>query len=297
MRPAAPGRFPGPRRRRGTVPSGTGTVPPGARAVPGGARAVPPGSGLTILVLAKSPRPGLSKTRLAPRFGPEGAAALAAAALADTLAAVVTAPAARRILVLAGDEVPPLPAGVDVVPQVAGTHAERIAAALAAVPGPALLIGMDTPQVTPALLTLDLSAPAAQAWFGAAEDGGWWALGLRDPRRYARPVLDGVPMSTPSTGAVQRRRLLDAGLGVVDLPVLRDVDEPADAEAVAAQVPATRFAALVRRLGTGPAPGACDGPGGAHPAPGIPDGTRAVPAPDRPDGTRAVPGTPSRSRP
>jgi glycosyltransferase A (GT-A) superfamily protein (DUF2064 family) len=203
---------------------------------------------LTIVVLAKSPAAGRSKTRLAPAYGFEGAAALAAASLADTLAAVAASAATRRLLVLDGAPVPAVPAGFAVVPQVAGGHARRIAAALALADGPALLVGMDTPQVTPELLAVDLTA-RADAWLGPAWDGGWWALGLRDPRRFAGRVVSGVPMSTARTGEVQRRRLLQAGLVVVDLPPLRDVDEPADAEAVAAGFPATRFAAALAALG------------------------------------------------
>jgi hypothetical protein len=55
-------------------------------------------------------------------------------------------------------------------------------------------------------------------------------------------------MSTPGTGAVQRRRLLAAGLRVADLPRLRDVDTAADAAAVARQAPRSRFAARAREL-------------------------------------------------
>jgi glycosyltransferase A (GT-A) superfamily protein (DUF2064 family) len=202
----------------------------------------------TLLVLAKAPYPGRSKTRLAPRFGAGGAAALAAAALADTLEAVAATPAPRRVLVLDGLPVPALPAGFDVVPQADGDHAHRIAAALAAVDGPALLIGMDTPQVTPALLTLRETGVREQAWLGPAADGGWWALGLREPARTAHDVLRGVPMSTPGTGAAQLRRLRESGLAVEALPVLRDVDEPDDASAVAALVPGSRFARCVAGL-------------------------------------------------
>lgn len=202
----------------------------------------------TLLVLAKAPRPGLSKTRLAPAYGPDGAAALAAAALADTLAAAAAARVARRVLVLDGGPVPGVPPGFEVVPQAGGPHGHRIAAALAAVDGPALLIGMDTPQVTPDLLSPELTDPGIGAWFGPAEDGGWWALGLREPGRFAHRVLAGVPMSTSRTGAIQRERLVATGLVVADLPALRDVDEPADAEAVAAAAPGTRFAAALRAL-------------------------------------------------
>jgi glycosyltransferase A (GT-A) superfamily protein (DUF2064 family) len=208
----------------------------------------------TLLVLAKAPRPGSSKTRLAPLFGPDGAAALAAAALADTLDAVASAPAARRLLVLdgalaaAGPLAVRVPAGVDVVPQAGGLHAARIAAAFELADGPALLVGMDTPQVTAGLLTLATPTAPDLAWLGPAEDGGWWAMALPRPREHARRVLAGVPMSTPRTGELQRRSLAAAGLRVADLPPLRDVDEPADAFAVAQQAPGTRFGAAVAAL-------------------------------------------------
>ncbi|MEU1203432.1 DUF2064 domain-containing protein [Streptomyces sp. NPDC005813] len=198
----------------------------------------------TLLVIAKEPRPGRVKTRLTPPFTPREAATLAEAALVDTLRAVAATPAARRVLVLDGAPGAWLPPGFDVVPQCAGGLDERLAAAFAGCAGPALLIGMDTPQVTPALLTVDFAD--CDAWFGPAEDGGFWALGLAAPDPA---LLRGVPMSTPTTGAVQRDRLTAAGLRVRDLPRLRDVDTAADAEAVAASAPGGRFAAELGRLG------------------------------------------------
>lgn len=134
---------------------------------------------VALLVIAKEPRPGRVKTRLTPPFTSEEAAALAEASLADTLDAVARTPARRRVLVLDGEPGPWLPAGVEVVPQCAGGLDERLAAAFAGCDGPALLIGMDTPQVTPELLTVDFAD--CDAWFGPAADGGFWALGLADP--------------------------------------------------------------------------------------------------------------------
>lgn len=130
----------------------------------------------TLLVIAKEPVPGRVKTRLTPPFTPAEAAELAEAALADTLAAVARTPAARRVLVLEGRPGPWLPPGFEVIPQRPGTLDLRLAAAFEACTGPALLIGMDTPQVTPELLQVDWSA--YDAWFGPAVDGGFWALGL-----------------------------------------------------------------------------------------------------------------------
>lgn len=206
-------------------------------------RATAAAPSITLLVIAKEPVPGRVKTRLTPPFTPREAAQLARAALVDTLTAVAATPAHRRVLVLDGSPGPWLPPGFDVVPQRGGGLDARLAHAFAACTGPALLIGMDTPQVTPELLTVELSGH--DAVFGPAEDGGFWALGLAEPDPE---LVRGVPMSAPDTGAVQRARLVAAGLRVRDLPPLRDVDTAADAEAVAARAPHTRFAALLTRL-------------------------------------------------
>jgi uncharacterized protein len=189
----------------------------------------------TLLVIAKQPEPGRVKTRLVPPCTYEQAAALAEAALADTLHTVLTVPARRRVLVLDGKPGPWLPSGFDIVPQCGGPLDERLAHAFAAADGSALLIGMDTPQVSPGLLTVDWQT--ADAVFGPAVDGGFWALGLRVPDP---DLLRGVPMSTSHTGAVQRARLLAAGLRVVDTA--------ADAVSVACQAPQSRFAARAREL-------------------------------------------------
>jgi len=204
-----------------------------------------PDRATTLLVIAKQPVPGRVKTRLVPPCTYQQAAALAEAALADTLHTVLRTPARRRVLVLEGKPGPWLPPGFDVLPQCGGLLDERLADAFAAVSGPALLIGMDTPQITRSLLTVDWRD--ADAVFGPADDGGFWALGLREPDPA---LLRGVPMSTPSTGAIQRARLVEAGLRVTDLPQLRDVDGAADAVIVARQAPKSRFAARARALST-----------------------------------------------
>ncbi|NML51107.1 DUF2064 domain-containing protein [Streptomyces sp. R302] len=199
----------------------------------------------TLLVIAKQPLPGRVKTRLTPPFTPEEAASLAEAALTDTLATAARVPAARHVLVLDGEPGPWLPPGFQVVPQVAGGLDVRLAAAFAACDGPALLVGMDTPQITPDILAPALCWDAHDAWFGAAADGGFWALGLAVPDPA---LLLGVPMSRPDTGAVQHARLRAAGLRIGSLPVLRDVDTARDARSVAAEAPRTRFAARHARL-------------------------------------------------
>lgn len=203
--------------------------------------------GPTLLVIAKSPAPGRVKTRLTPPCTPEQAARLAGAALGDTLAAAArTRRAVRRVLVLDGASGPWLPRDFEVVPQRGDGLAARLAAAFQAAAGPAFLIGMDTPQVTPELLDAGLAAlDHADAAFGSALDGGYWGIGLRHPEPA---VFHDVPMSAPSTAAFQRARLDDLGLTTALLPPLRDVDTIADAHAVAAIAPHTRFATTLATL-------------------------------------------------
>ncbi|MBA3807215.1 MAG: TIGR04282 family arsenosugar biosynthesis glycosyltransferase [Solirubrobacterales bacterium] len=195
-----------------------------------------------LLVLAKAPRAGAVKTRLCPPLTPTQAAELAEAALLDTLTAVLATPGARAVLILDGEAGAWMPAGIDLLPQRTGDLATRLADAFADIAGPALLIGMDTPQVTPALLTrgLDLlQEPHNDAVLGHTDDGGYWAIGLR---RGDRRVFEGVPMSTERTGIAQHQRLIDLGLRVGILPSLRDVDRFEDAQAVCREAPDTRLA-------------------------------------------------------
>ena len=202
---------------------------------------------VAIAVIAKEPVPGRVKTRLCPPCTPEQAATLAAAALADTLEAVAAAPATRRIVVLDGAPGDWLPEGFEVVPQSSGGLDVRLAAAFEAIAEPLLLIGMDTPQASPALLShavAALESPGVDAALGLTEDGGYWGIGLH---RSHHALFHGVPMSQDDTGPLQRERLLAHGL-VVDasLPTLIDIDDIAAARSVAAVNPDLRFSRALR---------------------------------------------------
>jgi len=205
-----------------------------------------------VLVLAKEPLPGRAKTRLTPPLLPEQAAAVARAALLDTLDVVAAVPVQRRTVVLDGSPAGWLPAGLSVLPQRAGALGERLAGAFEdayrALPVPLLLIGMDTPQVTATLLgeALELLLDGRPAVLGHADDGGWWALGLHAP---APGLFDGVPMSTDRAGTVQQERLTALGLAPALLPPLRDLDHADDVLAIAAQLaPTSRLATTAAEL-------------------------------------------------
>jgi glycosyltransferase A (GT-A) superfamily protein (DUF2064 family) len=206
-----------------------------------------------LLVVAKAPVPGFAKTRLCPPATGEQAAEIAAASLLDTLDAVRATPGAHPVVAMTGElataarqaAIGTALRETEVIEQRGDGFGERLANAhldaTERYPGlPVLQIGMDTPQVTARLLA-ESAAPLAShdTVLGLAEDGGWWALGLRDPRR-AR-ALTGVPMSRPDTGELTAR-----ALGATrSLPELSDVDTMADAVRVAALAPDGRFAEAV----------------------------------------------------
>ena len=202
----------------------------GARHAPHGAR-LRAGAAMTARACSWSPRlrsPGRAKTRLGADVGPGAAAELAAAALLDTLDACARRSGLAAVTSRCPATSPTAYARASWRPRSrldgprrssAATSADRLAHAHADVgPGPVVQIGMDTPQLTAALLARGRrpGCDDHDAVLGPAADGGWWALALRDPARAA--VLRGVPMSTPTTYADTRAALEAAGLRVDQRP-------------------------------------------------------------------------------
>jgi rSAM/selenodomain-associated transferase 1 len=201
-------------------------------------------TGAALAVIAKDPQPGRSKTRLCPPCRPDEAARLAEAALRDTLDVVMEMPAARRVLVLDGDGRRWRHPGLEIIAQRGAGLDERLEHAFADIGGRVLLVGMDTPQITPELVLDGLEAlERFDAVLGPAVDGGYWSVGLGGPVDCG---FRGVPMSTPDTLGHQRARFASLGLRTFEQAALRDVDTIADAYAVAAEAPRSRFASVLR---------------------------------------------------
>lgn len=219
-----------------------------------------------VLITAKAPVPGYVKTRLTPPLSPDQAAALAAAALVDTIEAALAAVGGRRsgvVLSMAGQPDstwPRLAAAMSrctVIEQVGATFGDRLCqsherAAQLARGLPVIQIGMDTPQVTAA--TLAAAAGRLQEGFdavlGPASDGGWWLLGLRSP--MAASVLRQVPMSSTETGRLTREALEALGLVVDELHTETDIDTYDDALRVRLLGHGTHFATAFDELGSTP---------------------------------------------
>lgn len=216
-----------------------------------------------VLIVAKAPVPGRVKTRLIGAFTPHEAAALAAAALLDTLdacrlaadrtdAEVVVALDGRLEDAVADATIAAALRDVRVIGQRGDGLGARLAHAHNDAAGPfgtTIQVGMDTPHVDPGVLVDAVAtlrdADGADALLGPAHDGGWWALGLR--RAGAARCLSGVPMSRADTGALTLAALSEECRRVGHLPALGDVDTVDDVVAVAS-AHANRFADLARTL-------------------------------------------------
>jgi len=195
-----------------------------------------------LLVIAKAPEPGRSKTRLCPPCTPEQAAELAEAALADTLDVISRTECSGRTIFLDGTPGDWLPEGFEVLAQSEGGLGDRLADAFSRVAGPAFLVGMDTPQISPELISESmerLQQPGTDAVIGLCPDGGYWGIGMNEGEPGA---FDGVPMSAGDTGRRQIEQLEKLGMRVSELPMLRDVDYFSDARTVSAESPDGRFA-------------------------------------------------------
>lgn len=199
-----------------------------------------------VLLFVRAPVLGRVKQRLAATEGP-GEALRIYRCLAERVAAAVRAASERFDLVLCVDEggdldAPDggparevarwLPGARSVWGQGPGDLGARLARAsaraFAAGASAVLLLGSDVVGVTPAALGQALDALAgADAALAAAPDGGYALLALRRP---APALFERVPWSTPVVAQVTRERARTAGLALVELPALRDVDTAADLE-------------------------------------------------------------------
>jgi glycosyltransferase A (GT-A) superfamily protein (DUF2064 family) len=183
-----------------------------------------------LVVLARSPCPGVGKTRLRAVLG-NVVDDLAAAFLADTLA--WGARAADRLLVAyrgPRQPVAQLCAGTtQLVEQTGGELGRRITGAVdGAFAGGAtqvVLVGSDSPTLPAGLLSVCFSTLArAEAAIVPATDGGWVALAVRRPLGRA---LTGVPCSTPRTGIATTAALSHDDRAPVVLAPWYDVDDRA----------------------------------------------------------------------
>jgi rSAM/selenodomain-associated transferase 1 len=201
--------------------------------------------GATLAVMAKAPIPGFAKTRLVPRLGEDGAAALHALLVERTLATAATSGFDAVTLWCAPDATAPFferlreqalrrGAAVLLRDQAEGDLGARIAAAFEAqlATGAVVVVGTDAPALSAAHLGAARAALAggADAVLVPAEDGGYAAIGLARHDRALDALLGDVPWGTGEVLAATRARLARLGWSWRELAPVRDVDLPEDVD-------------------------------------------------------------------
>jgi rSAM/selenodomain-associated transferase 1 len=209
----------------------------------------------TVLVVAKAPAGGRSKTRLQPPLTAAQAAALHEALLLDTLAACQAEVADVRILFASAEDAPELARlapEVPLVPQAGHGLADalRLGIVQHAGDGPVAIVSSDVPGLPRGSIRAAFAAlsDGADVVLGPALDGGYWLVAMRTP--HEAPFRD-IPWSTPAALAVTRQRCEEVGLRVVELELWRDIDTLVDLAFLhrdAEQLDAPRTVELVRSL-------------------------------------------------
>ena len=187
-----------------------------------------------LLVIAKRPMPGQTKTRLCPPLSAEQAALLYECFLRDTLDVARAVPGiTRHIAYLPHNESDffrQLAPDFDLVPQVGASLGDRLDNALAHCLSngfdQAVIMDSDSPTLPPEYVkrAFDL-LDGAEVTLGPCDDGGYYLIGLKQPQPH---ILRPVQMSTPN---VLRDTLVlaeQAGLQVALLPPWYDVDTMED---------------------------------------------------------------------
>jgi hypothetical protein len=191
--------------------------------------------GRHLVIMAKSPRAGRVKRRLATSLGPTAAAQVYRTSLAHTLRRLGWSPRWRAVLAITPDadktarlwsHMAP-PQGIGRLSQGEGDLGRRMQRLFACLPpGPAIIIGSDIPAVRACHIAEAFRLLGAHdAVLGPAHDGGFWLIGLRRAPRLLAP-FGGVRWSSPHALADTLANL--QGHRVALAAMLGDIDTQAD---------------------------------------------------------------------
>jgi hypothetical protein len=188
-----------------------------------------------LIVVAKEPVPGRTKTRLCPPFTPESAAEFYRCLLLDTLALMARLEIADHTVAYTPDSARGYfeelaPNDFRLIPQQGADLGERLATALAhhfdLGYRRAVIMNSDGPTLPQACLEDAFSGlDSADITLGLSHDGGYYLIGMK---QLHPDLFRGIDWSTeqviPQTLAICRR----LGLAVYQLPAWYDIDVEAD---------------------------------------------------------------------
>ncbi|MGB8212593.1 MAG: TIGR04282 family arsenosugar biosynthesis glycosyltransferase [Anaerolineales bacterium] len=187
-----------------------------------------------LIVVAKQPAPGQTKTRLSPPLSLEQASALYECFLQDTLEQMRQVGNVQRVIAYlpadAEDHFRRLAPDFQLIPQEGpdlGTRLDNaLTACLARGHPSAVIMDSDSPTIPASYLSQAFAhlTDGADVCIGPCEDGGYYLIGVRRP---APRLLREVRMSTPSVAADTLALAKEEGLRVGILPTWYDVDDAA----------------------------------------------------------------------
>jgi rSAM/selenodomain-associated transferase 2/rSAM/selenodomain-associated transferase 1 len=190
----------------------------------------------SVAIFAKAPIPGYAKTRLIPRLGEAGAAALQRQLTEYAVRVAIEADVGPVALWCMPDCAHPFFAelqrryGVALHAQAGADLGERMHHAVEAMAtaGSVVLMGTDCAVITAAHVRRCVDALAvSDAAAIPVEDGGYFLLALRRP---APTLFDGIAWSTSSVFAGTRAKAAAAGLSLQVFEPLWDIDRSEDYE-------------------------------------------------------------------
>lgn len=193
-----------------------------------------------LLVFARPPVRGATKTRLAPALGEEGAARLYRAFLDDTVRLARASGADEVELWLAGAEEeadagarhPAVPVRRQSGEGLGARLRRAFEAAFREGAARAAALGTDHPTLPPERIDEAFAGlDDADVVLGPTPDGGYYLLALqRSAWPAAAALFREIPWSTSRVAETTRERARQAGLVLDEIGVWYDVDEPHDLE-------------------------------------------------------------------
>ena len=191
-----------------------------------------------LIVVAKKPTPGNTKTRLIPPLSPEQAADLYNCLLSDTLDVMRHVENAQPVIAYAPADAESYfrgiaPQGFELIAQHGQTLGQRLDNVLRTHLKmgytQAVVMDSDSPTLPPKYLRQALERledEHVDVVVGPCEDGGYYLIGLKRPCS----ALFNVVMSTPTVLQETLQRAHGQGLRTVCLPAWYDIDTPEDLE-------------------------------------------------------------------
>lgn len=196
-----------------------------------------------LIVVAKRPAPGNTKTRLSPPLSPKQASALYECFLADTLDQIRQVEGVERVIAYlpaeARDYFRHLAPDFQLIQQEGPGLGARLDHALTSYLARgyehAVIMDSDSPTLPASHLSqaFTVLSDGAQVVLGPCEDGGYYLIGCNQP---VPRLLREVRMSTPTVAADTIALASEEGLHLTQLPTWYDVDDGISLHRLAAEI-------------------------------------------------------------